>query len=106
MSVVIGNSENFDSEINVNIPVVVDFWAPWCGPCKVLSPILDNLAYKYEGNIKVLKVNVMENHELAKRFKVSSIPYIAVFVKGKMTDSQVGFSGAESLELLFEGLGK
>lgn len=98
------NSEAFEQELEVSCPVVVDFWAPWCGPCKVLGPILNDLADKYEGTVKVLKVDVMENRELAKQYGITSIPFIAVFKNGKLVHTKTGFSGRETVEKLFEEL--
>lgn len=98
------NSDTFQAEVSSGGPVVVDFWAAWCGPCKAISPILDELAMKYEGTIKVLKVDVMDNKDLATAFGVSSIPFIGIFKDGKLVSSQVGFKGRDSLEKLFEEL--
>jgi thioredoxin 1 len=106
MATVTGTSENFDEELAVDIPVVVDFWAEWCGPCKALSPALETLSEKFEGSVKVVKIDVMNNQDLAKKFNISSIPYLGIFKGGKLVDSQVGFSGAEALETLFENLSK
>jgi len=106
MATVTGTSENFDEELAVDIPVVVDFWAEWCGPCKALSPVLETLSEKFEGSVKVVKIDVMNNQDLAKKFNVSGIPYLGIFKGGKLVDSQVGFSGADALEVLFEDLSK
>lgn len=82
----------FDSEvINSEQPVVVDFWAPWCGPCKTLGPMLERLVKQYAGKIKMVKINVDENQELAQQFRVQSIPAVYAFKGGRPFD---GFMGA------------
>ena len=85
-------------------PVVVDFWAPWCGPCRAIAPILDELAGEYTGTVKVAKVNVDEEPALAQRFGVRGIPTLYVIENGKETSQMVGFSGRGALESLFENL--
>jgi thioredoxin 1 len=98
------NSDTFQAEVSSGGPVVVDFWAAWCGPCRAIAPILDELSLKYEGAVKVIKVDVSDNQELAKSFGVTSIPFIGVFENGKLVESQVGFAGRDKLERLFERL--
>lgn len=95
------NSDTFDQEISEGT-VVVDFWAQWCGPCRAIAPILEDLSSEH--NIKVLKVDIMDNKELAAQYGVRSIPYLAVFKDGVMVDSKVGFSGRDSLENMFKEL--
>jgi len=90
---------DFDREIsNSNLPVLVDFWAPWCGPCRMLSPVLDELAGELEGKVKVLKVNVDEEPELASKFGVISIPTVIAFKHGKATNKVVGFRSKEEFK--------
>ncbi len=85
------NDENFDKEIlQSDIPVLVDFWAEWCGPCKIVGPTIEALASDYKGRVKVAKLDVDSNPEAAARFKVRSIPTLIVFKDGKVQESAVG----------------
>ncbi|NLU52167.1 MAG: thioredoxin [Clostridiaceae bacterium] len=89
----------FDSEIaNSKLPVLVDFWAPWCGPCRMLSPVLDELAGELAGQVKILKVNVDEEPELASKYGVMSIPTVIAFKEGKATKKVVGFRSKEEFK--------
>ena len=84
-------SENFEREVlNSDKPVLIDFWAPWCGPCRMLSPTISEIAEENQGKAKVGKVNVDEQGELAAMFGVSSIPMLVVIKDGKITNSTVG----------------
>ena len=79
--------ENFDGEvIKSEVPYLVDFWASWCGPCRMVSPIIDEIAEEYDGKIKVGKVNVDEQGELASEFAIVSIPTIMIFKNGKVVE--------------------
>lgn len=94
---------NFENEVmKSDKPVLLDFWAAWCGPCKMLSPIVSQIAYKYDGKVKVGKVNVDEEPELANAFQVASIPMIVVMKDGKIMNSSVGYRSMEQIETLLK----
>lgn len=83
--------KNFEEEVlNAQVPVLIDFWASWCNPCKMLSPVVDEIADESDGSYKVGKINVDEEQELAGRFHVMSIPTLLVFEKGKIKEKSVG----------------
>ncbi len=85
------NEDNFDNEVmNSEVPCVVDFWAEWCGPCKSLSPILEEIASELGEKIKVTKANLDENQDLASKFSIRSIPTMLFFKNGKLIDQKVG----------------
>lgn len=93
--------DNFQEEvIDSEVPVLLDFWAPWCGPCRMVSPIVDELAEEVSGQAKVGKVNVDEQQELAQQFRVMSIPTLAVLKNGKLTALEVGARDKESIKKL------
>ena len=93
------NKDNFSSEVLENDKLVlVDFWAEWCGPCKQISPRLEELANKYSENLTVCKVNVDENRELAIEYTIRSIPALIIFKSGEMVDSLIGAVSLEELE--------
>jgi thioredoxin 1 len=78
------NSDTWDAEVvQSNLPVLVDFWAPWCGPCNALTPTVEAFAAEYAGQVKVVKVNSDENQDLAKRFNVRGIPHLLLFKAGQ-----------------------
>ena len=81
---------NFEEIINTDKPVLVDFWAEWCGPCKMIGPVVEELAKDYDGKAVVGKVNVDENQALSQKFGVRSIPTLLVFKNGELVDKQVG----------------
>ncbi len=95
-------TNNFETEvINSDLPVLIDFWATWCGPCMMLSPIIEEIAKETEGKVKVCKVNVDEERELAVKFAISSIPTLIVMKNGKAVNQAVGYRDkAQVLELL------
>ena len=101
MAVIHVDTEQFDTEVlQCSEPVLVDFWATWCGPCKLLSPVIDEIANDYNGKVKVGKVNVDEQPELASAFRVASIPTVVVIKDGKVTNMSVGYRPKEQIEAL------
>ena len=86
-----------DEVLNSDLPVVVDFWATWCGPCMMLAPTLERFAEKYEGKVKVCKINVDEENELAVNFGIVSIPTLLLFENGEVTKKSIGNVNEEEL---------
>ncbi len=103
MSELIITKENFEQEvINSKVPVMLDFWAEWCGPCRMLSPIVSQIADDFKDTAKVGKVNVDNEQELAAAFRIASIPTIAVIKNGKVVGSSVGYRPKEELSDLLK----
>jgi thioredoxin 2 len=96
--VVDANETSFEVEARAQPTVVIDLWAPWCGPCRFVSPILDELAHEYAGRLKVIKVNVDENQELARRFDAMSIPTMVILRDGQVANRIVGAAPKPQIE--------
>ena len=99
MSEIILTNKNFEAEVlKSEIPVLVDFFATWCGPCKMLAPVISEISERYEGKIKVGKVNVDEENELAMKYEISSIPTLVLFKEGKVVNTKIGLCSKSEIE--------
>ena len=95
--------DNFHKEVlDSDIPVLVDFWAPWCGPCKMLAPTLEEISRENNGKIKIVKINIDENQEMAAKFKIRSIPTMLIFNKGEVEKRIVGSLRKQQIETILE----
>jgi len=100
---IVSNTKAWEIDVmNSEVPVFVDFWAEWCGPCRMVSPVVEELAKDYDGKIKFVKVNVDEANELASKYNVFSIPTLAIFNKGQLVTQQVGAASKESYKNMIE----
>ncbi len=91
MKPIVVSSQNFESEVmKSNLPVLVDFWASWCAPCRMIAPIVEELAGEYDGKLKVAKLDVDANREIAMTFGIMSIPTLLIFNNGRVADQLVG----------------
>ena len=98
-TVVETTDDNFQKEVlDSDIPVLVDFWAPWCGPCKMLAPTLEEISRENNGKIKIVKINIDENQEMAGKFGIRSIPTMMIFNKGELKNQIVGSLPKEQIE--------
>lgn len=94
---------SFEQEVlKSDIPTVVDFWAVWCGPCKMLAPVIDEVSEELAGKAKFVKVNVDENPATASQFRIASIPTVMIFKGGKAVDTLVGFRPKDAIKLAIE----
>jgi thioredoxin 1 len=99
----IKNSQQFEQQVlNSSNPVFVDFWAEWCGPCRSVSPVVEELSGEYDGKVDFVKVNVDENGELAQKYNVFSIPTLAIFKNGEVVSQKVGASTKESYKTMID----
>ena len=100
----IGDANFADEVLKATIPVVVDFWAAWCGPCRMMAPVLEEVAREMEGKVKIVKVNVDKNRTTAGNYKIMSIPTLMFFKGGETVDTQVGFVPKEQLVKKIEAI--
>ena len=95
--IVDATEQAFDDAVDTTVPVLVDLWAPWCGPCRMVTPILEQLAVERAGRLKIVKVNVDESPQVAARYRVQGIPTLLLLNRGQLTDRQTGALPAHAL---------
>jgi len=100
----ITSSKEFEHEVLASTkPVFVDFWAEWCGPCRMVGPVVEELSHEYNGTVDFVKVNVDQNNDLAQKFNVFSIPTLVIFKDGKAVSQKVGAASKESFKVMIDG---
>jgi thioredoxin 1 len=101
--IVYTSDANFDSDVlKSSVPVLVDYWAEWCGPCKMIAPILDEIAGDYQGKLKIAKVNVDENQQVTQKYGIRSIPTLMIFKDGNVQAQKVGAMSKSQLTAFIE----
>ena len=96
-------NDNFEAEVIASeVPVLVDFWATWCGPCRMIAPAVEDIANEYEGRLKVGKINVDEEPDLAKRYGIMSIPTILIFKNGEVANQSIGYVPKDTLKVFVD----
>ena len=100
--IVDADRDSFEAEIDASVPVVVDFWAPWCGPCRMIAPALESLSRKHAGRLKVVRLNVDEAPDLSARHQVQGIPLLVLFESGEERDRLVGAAPERRIETWIE----
>ena len=98
-NIITATEANFNDEVlRSSTPVLVDFWAEWCGPCKMLTPVLEELATEYDGKVRIAKVNIDDHQNLAAQYRITAIPTLLVFKNGQVTEQMVGAKSKRDLK--------